>query len=159
MRSEAKRALQLPRLLNDFKRYQLNIWTDQDTLWLPMDYIDDEGNHYGWDHCTGSTPWQKLEEKLKGKRCFGGMDLSARSDLSALVWYFPVQPGLEKLGIYSRGRFGAWKYEVSNQDHSLMQGVELANHLIKGVPETTLPFPEIANANKFKAATASGSKT
>ena len=34
-----------------------------------------------------------------------------------------------------------------------------ANHLIQGVPETTLPFPEIANANKFKAATASGSKT
>ena len=58
-----------------------------------------------------------------------------------------ILPGLERLGIYSRGRFGAWKYEVSNQDHSLMQGVELANYLVHGVPETTLPFPEVANAN------------
>ncbi len=58
-----------------------------------------------------------------------------------------VLPGLEQLSIFSRGRFGAWKYEVSNQDHSLMQGVELVNQLVLGVPETTLPFPEVANAN------------
>jgi protoporphyrinogen oxidase len=58
-----------------------------------------------------------------------------------------VLPSLEKLGIYSRGRFGAWKYEVSNQDHSMMQGVELANFLVHGIPETTVHFPEVANAN------------
>lgn len=58
-----------------------------------------------------------------------------------------VLPGLEKLRIYSRGRFGAWKYEVSNQDHSLMQGVELANYLVHGIPETTVSFPEVANSN------------
>lgn len=57
-----------------------------------------------------------------------------------------VLPGLEKLGIYSRGRFGAWKYEVSNQDHSLMQGVELVNYLVHGVPETTVFHPDVANA-------------
>ena len=57
-----------------------------------------------------------------------------------------ILPGLETLGIYSRGRFGAWVYEVSNQDHSLMQGVELINRLEQGVPETTLPHPEKVNA-------------
>jgi hypothetical protein len=36
---------------------------------------------------------------------------------------------------------------VSNQDHSLMQGVELINRLVLGIPEVTLTFPEIANAN------------
>jgi protoporphyrinogen oxidase len=58
-----------------------------------------------------------------------------------------VLPALEGLGIYSRGRFGAWKYEVANQDHSLMQGVEVVNRVLLQVPETTLPFPNTANAN------------
>ena len=56
-----------------------------------------------------------------------------------------VQPELEKLGIFSRGRFGGWKYEVSNQDHSLMQGVELVDKLKLGVPEVTYWFPNTAN--------------
>jgi hypothetical protein len=58
----------------------------------------------------------------------------------------PLHPWLEQQQIYSRGRFGAWKYEVSNQDHSLMQGVELINRLVLDVPETTLNFPGTANA-------------
>lgn len=49
-----------------------------------------------------------------------------------------VIPRLEEMGIYSRGRFGMWKYEVSNTDHTLMQGVELANRLIRGEAETTI---------------------
>jgi protoporphyrinogen oxidase len=47
-------------------------------------------------------------------------------------------PFLEKHGIYSRGRFGMWKYEVSNTDHTLMQGVELVNRLVLGEPEVTI---------------------
>lgn len=58
-----------------------------------------------------------------------------------------VLPELEKHAIYSRGRFGAWKYEVSNQDHSMMQGVEWANRMVYSIPELTLFFPETANAN------------
>jgi protoporphyrinogen oxidase len=49
-----------------------------------------------------------------------------------------VIPWLEGRGIYSRGRFGMWKYEVSNTDHSLMQGVELANRLLLNEAETTI---------------------
>jgi protoporphyrinogen oxidase len=47
-------------------------------------------------------------------------------------------PFLEKHQVYSRGRFGMWKYEVSNTDHTLMQGVELVNRLLLGEPETTI---------------------
>jgi protoporphyrinogen oxidase len=49
-----------------------------------------------------------------------------------------VQPVLESRGILSRGRFGAWKYEVSNQDHSAMQGVEAIDRLLLGTPESTV---------------------
>ncbi|MCJ2165543.1 FAD-dependent oxidoreductase [Pseudodesulfovibrio sp. S3] len=48
-----------------------------------------------------------------------------------------LQPRLEAMGIYSRGRFGGWKYEVSNMDHSVMQGVEWAQRMVRGTPETT----------------------
>lgn len=42
---------------------------------------------------------------------------------------------LEAHSIYSRGRFGGWKYEVSNQDHCFMQGKELADKLVLGEEE------------------------
>ena len=48
-----------------------------------------------------------------------------------------IQPRLEALDIYSRGRFGGWKYEVSNMDHSVMQGVEWAERMVLGTPEKT----------------------
>jgi protoporphyrinogen oxidase len=42
---------------------------------------------------------------------------------------------LEPRGIFSRGRFGSWKYEIGNQDHSLMQGVELVDRWLDGTEE------------------------
>uniref|UniRef100_A0A183CMD7 Flavin-containing monooxygenase n=1 Tax=Globodera pallida TaxID=36090 RepID=A0A183CMD7_GLOPA len=43
---------------------------------------------------------------------------------------------LESHHIYSRGRFGGFKYEVSNQDHCFIQGKELCDRLVLGEPET-----------------------
>jgi protoporphyrinogen oxidase len=41
-----------------------------------------------------------------------------------------IQPALLKRGIYSRGRFGAWKYEVGNMDHSVQMGVEAVENIL-----------------------------
>lgn len=37
---------------------------------------------------------------------------------------------LEQRNIYSCGRFGAWKYEIGNMDHCVMQGVEVINKIL-----------------------------
>lgn len=47
-----------------------------------------------------------------------------------------IQPWLRSQGIWSRGRFGAWLYEVGNMDHSAMQGVEFVDSALLGQPET-----------------------
>ena len=54
-------------------------------------------------------------------------------------------PLLKKKSIWSRGRFGAWKYEVANQDHSCMQGVEAVDNMLTGSLETTVNYPGIVN--------------
>jgi protoporphyrinogen oxidase len=47
-----------------------------------------------------------------------------------------IEPWLQQRRIWSRGRFGAWRYEVGNMDHSFMQGVEWADHVLDGAEET-----------------------
>jgi len=59
-----------------------------------------------------------------------------------------LQPKLESLGVFSRGRFGGWKYEVGNQDHSLMQGVEVADRVLLGIEEETYNYPDLVNGRK-----------
>lgn len=41
-------------------------------------------------------------------------------------------PWLQQHKIWSRGRFGSYRYEVGNQDHSLMLGVECADNVLFG---------------------------
>lgn len=57
-----------------------------------------------------------------------------------------VEPELLAAGIRSRGRFGAWKYEVGNMDHALMQGVEAAEAILSGAEEVTVRDPARVNA-------------
>jgi protoporphyrinogen oxidase len=47
-----------------------------------------------------------------------------------------LQPAMMQKRIYSRGRFGAWRYEIGNMDHSVMMGVEAVNHILAGEKET-----------------------
>jgi protoporphyrinogen oxidase len=41
-----------------------------------------------------------------------------------------IHPWLHEQNIFSRGRFGAWRYEVGNMDHSVAQGVEWVNRVV-----------------------------
>ena len=54
-------------------------------------------------------------------------------------------PALQAKDIYSRGRFGSWRYEVGNQDHSFMLGVEATDAIVNGSVELTLNYPDFVN--------------
>ncbi len=51
-----------------------------------------------------------------------------------------IQPVLHAKGIYSRGRFGAWRYEIANMDHSVMMGVEVVDGILEGRLEPTIGY-------------------
>lgn len=54
----------------------------------------------------------------------------------------------ERYGIWSRGRFGSYRYEVANQDHSCMIGVEAVDNILFGAPEMTLNEADWVNGRK-----------
>jgi len=55
-------------------------------------------------------------------------------------------------------RFGAWKYEVSNQDHSFAQGVECVDHLFSGSAEETFHEPAVVNARRSTPKASAGAR-
>ena len=61
-----------------------------------------------------------------------------------------ILPALKVKDVWSRGRFGSWKYEVANQDHSFMIGVETVDNILHGQPELTLNFPNLVNENRLR---------
>lgn len=77
--AQAKNAEAMPGELNHFLRFHLNLWTDQETRWLSMDR---------WNACRDALSYAEL----KGRPCFGGLDLARLHDLCALVLVFPIDP-------------------------------------------------------------------
>lgn len=59
-----------------------------------------------------------------------------------------LPPLRDSYGIWSRGRFGSWKYECGNQDHSLMLGVEAVDACLFGTPEMTLNETDWVNGRR-----------
>ena len=56
----------------------LNEWTEQAERWIDL---------AAWDACAGPVDL----EQLRGRTCFGGLDLSTTTDVTALAWVFPPE--------------------------------------------------------------------
>nr|MBA2313451.1 amine oxidase [Actinomycetota bacterium] len=97
------------------------------------------------------TPRQGLEEEVeRGLRAAGvaeGTPEIASMHLEDIPYAYPVptlkrdaalrtiQPWLMSRDIYSRGRFGSWKYEIGNMDHAVKMGVDVARLLTEKTAE------------------------
>jgi phage terminase large subunit-like protein len=80
---ECRLAQEFPIRENVFKRLHLNLRTEQDSRWIPLDK---------WDACTEvSDPitWRaETITRLKGATCEAALDLGSTSDISALALLF-----------------------------------------------------------------------
>ncbi len=94
MRRECKKAQEIPAYTNTFLRLDLNVRTQQDVRAIPMDQWDACGDGMSRDDYHAQLAWResKLKE-LAGKRCAGGLDIGAVSDLTAFVLLFPDGAG------------------------------------------------------------------
>lgn len=76
VRDACNSAKQNPTEENAFRQLRLNQWVKQAVRWMQMDK---------WELC--STPVEM--EALEGRVCYGGLDLSSTTDISAFVLVFP----------------------------------------------------------------------
>lgn len=76
IREKCQKAIETPAFENTFKRLHLNMRTSQSVRLIPMDQWDRQS--------TGPIDLGAL----KGKPCFGGLDLATVQDLAALVLLF-----------------------------------------------------------------------
>ena len=76
MQAACRKAQQIARHQNTFKRLHLNVRTQSDVLWFDIDR---------WNDCAGSV----IPAELLGRPCYAGLDLSSVSDLTSLVLFFP----------------------------------------------------------------------
>lgn len=63
---------------NTFRQLRLNQWVKQSVRWMPMDK---------WDACAFPVD----ERALEGRVCYGGLDLSSSTDITAFVLVFPPE--------------------------------------------------------------------
>ena len=83
VREAYRNAVENPAEENVFKQLRLNIWTSASIRWIPEQVYD-----------KGNLPIDL--DSLRGRMCYGGLDLSSTSDITALVLAFPPRSDDEK---------------------------------------------------------------
>ena len=76
VKAACESAKQNPGEENAFRQLRLNQWVKQSVRWMPMDK---------WDACKREID----EADLEGRVCYGGLDLSSTTDITAFVLVFP----------------------------------------------------------------------
>lgn len=86
---KCEKAKKMPAAQNAFLRLHLNVWTQQVDRWIDLNL---------WDEQAGIV----VEEDLRGRVCYGGLDLSSVSDITAWVMVFPHDDDQETVDVLCR---------------------------------------------------------
>jgi hypothetical protein len=120
----------------------------------------DTGRFSSWMCEVSSSPQRpvtvdgladRVEESLRRTGVVAGRPPVASLHVDEVPYAYPVPtrdrdaalavvlPWLDERGIYSRGRFGTWRYEVGNMDHAVKMGVDVARRIALGADEELVP--------------------
>lgn len=121
IRQEAKEARQSEAKERLFRWLRLNQWIATKSVgWLPLTLYDRTQWHVPRleEVYKGNQLRREMRRTLRGKKCFGGLDLATTTDLAAFVLEFPPQPGLTHWVVL----FWAWRprdsvVEAEKRDH------------------------------------------
>lgn len=104
IKSECKKAQNLPAYENTFRQLYLNQWTEQASRWLKVEQ---------WAACGGWFDPKILWEKP----CYGGLDLGVTGDMSVFVLLFPSDDGTFQVLAHGWApKDGRWRQEPKNRD-------------------------------------------
>jgi len=91
---------------------------------------------------------EKWLEQLRGKTCYGGVDLSTSRDMTAFVLLFPPQPGLDKAVLVPYiWRPGGTVQEAEKRDHVPYRDWERAGFL-RLCEGNTIDYDDVENTIK-----------
>lgn len=124
-KSEAKERL--------FRWLRLNQWIATKAVgWLPLTLYDRTQWHVESleESLKGNQLRAAMRQLLAGKKCFGGLDLAATTDLAAFVLEFPPQPGLDHWVVLTH----AWRpregvIDAEKRDHVPYRDWERAGYI------------------------------
>ena len=119
-RSDARAARQSEAAERNFRWLRLNQWiATKDVGWMPLTLYDKtQWTRPEWRPLSAPARRQAARDVLEGKTCYGGLDLSTTTDLTALTLIFPPQEGLDTWTTL----FWAWRpedgvLEAEQRDH------------------------------------------
>lgn len=126
-----EKAKEMPYKQNKFRRLRLNQWTQQESRFIPMDK---------WD----ALPSVIVENRLKKKPCFAGVDLSYTTDLTASTLLFPSEDTVPYRALW---RF--WIPEEGIQRRRELDGspydVWVENGVIQATPGNVIDYKYITD--------------
>ena len=113
-RAEARAAKQSEAAERAFRWLRLNQWISTKAVgWMPLTIYDK--TQWGPSAKAEREIWM---EKLRGLRCYGGLDLSTTTDLTAFVLLFPPQKGLDTwVAVFYAWRPEDGVAEAEQRDH------------------------------------------